>query len=205
MEDETDGAQRKTGGIFMRHPLLFAVAFAIFVSVPAFAQQREEPRQEGPKQEHARHEDKNPPRANSGRIPTPPQARSDPHAAREAERFEDGRTSDRPHVNNDHWYGHERVDDQRFHLDHPWNHGHFEHFGPSYRYSIVRVDLHAHRFWFPGGFFFEVAPWDWEQCAGWCWSCGNDFVVYEDSDHVGWYLLYNVHTGIFVHVQFLGH
>jgi hypothetical protein len=193
-----------TGGNFMKHLFRLAVVLALFASVPVFAQQREQPRHEEAKHEEARHEDKNPPRANGGRIPPAPQAR-DEHAARETHKFEDGRSSDRPHVSNDHWYGHEPRDDQRFHLDHPYGHGRFEHFGASYRYNVVRVDVHARRFWLPGGFFFEVAPWDWAQCADWCWNCGNDFVVYEDSDHSGWYLLYNVHTGVYVHAQFLGH
>lgn len=41
-------------------------------------------------------------------------------------------------------------------------------------------------------------------CADWCRTCGDDFVVYEDQDHIGWYLLYNIHTGLFVHVQYMG-
>ncbi|HMD32256.1 MAG TPA: hypothetical protein VKG84_10130 [Candidatus Acidoferrales bacterium] len=182
----------------MRHSLGLALAIALFASVPVFAQHEE------PKHEQPQHAEKNPPRANGGHIPPPPPARTDPKAARETEKFQDGRASDRPHVNNDHWYGHEPANDARFHVDHPFPHGRFAHFGPTYRYNVLRVDVNAHRFWLPGGFFFEVAPWDWEQCAGWCWNCGNDFVVYEDSDHAGWYLLYNVHTGVYIHVQYLG-
>jgi len=54
------------------------------------------------------------------------------------------------------------------------------------------------------GFYFEVAPWDWPICADWCWDCGDDFVVYEDPDHTGWYMLYNVHTGVYVHITYMG-
>ncbi len=187
----------------MKHALGLALAVALLATVPAFAQKGEQ--KEEHKQAPAKHVDKNPPRANGGHIPPAPAARKQGEAAREPQKFEDGRTSDRPHVSNNHWYGHEAPNDARFHLDHPFAHGHFAHFGPSYRYRVLRVDLNAHRFWFPGGFYFEVAPWDWAECADWCWTCGSDdFVVYDDPDHVGWYMLYNIHTGVYVHVQYLG-
>jgi hypothetical protein len=145
----------------------------------------------------------NPPRANQGKIPPPPPQR-EAHAKPEPEKRENGKINTSQHVNNDHWYGHDAPNDKRYHIDHPYEHGHFEHFGPSYRYNVVRIDKDHHRFWFPGGFYFEVAPWDWFICADWCWDCGDDFVVYEDTDHPGWYLLYNVHTGVYVHVNYLG-
>jgi len=81
----------------------------------------------------------------------------------------------------DRWFGHDRPDDKRYHFDRPFEHGRFEHFGPSYRYRIERFDRDHHRFWLPGGFFFEVAAWDWPICADWCWDCADDFVIYEDS------------------------
>jgi len=93
----------------------------------------------------------------------------------------------------------------RFVIAHPYPHGRFEHFGPSYRYRVARFDLGAHRFWFPGGFSFEIASWDWDLASGWCWDCpGDNFVVYDDPDHPGWYLVYNAQTGVYVHAQYLG-
>jgi hypothetical protein len=144
------------------------------------------------------------PRANGGHLPPPPPRRPDGNAKPEVERHPDGHVNDTQHVRNDHWYGRPSPNDPRFHLEHPWEHGHFGHVGPDFRYRIVRYDLNLHRFWFPGGFWFEVAPWDWFECADWCWDCGDDFVIYDDPDHPGWYLLYNIHTGVFVHVMYMG-
>lgn len=144
------------------------------------------------------------PRANQGHIPPPPVARSSPQVRREPERWGDGRANETPHVNHDRWYGHEPPNDSRFHQDHPFSHGRFGHVGPGYRYRILRIDPGRHWFWFPGGFYFEVANWDWPIFTDWCWNCGDDFVIYDDPDHIGWYLLYNIHTGMYVHVLRLG-
>ena len=86
----------------------------------------------------------------------------------------------------------------------PFAHGRFAHPGPGFRYEVSRYDVRLHRFWFQGGPGFEVAAWDWPLCADWCWSCGDDFAVYDDPDHVGWYLAYNVRLGTYVHVMYLG-
>jgi hypothetical protein len=145
----------------------------------------------------------NMPRANEGRLPPPPAARNS-GAKVEEEHRPNGKVNSTQHVNNNHWYGHDAPDDKRYHLAHPFEHGHFERFGANYRYNVLRIDRDHHRFWLPGGFAFEVASWDWFICADWCWDCGDDFVVYEDPDHPGWYLLYNVHTGAYVHVMYLG-
>jgi len=178
------------------------MAFFLVVAVPAMAQHpAEEPHGQAPHPSEAR--PANPPRANQGRIPPPPPQR-DSHAKPEEQKHENGKVNAWQHVDHDQWYGHDAPNDKRFHLDHPFPHGRFEHFGPSYRYNVLRIDRDHHRFWLPGGFFFEVASWDWSVCADWCWDCGDDFVVYEDTDHVGWYLLYNVHTGAYVHVQYMG-
>ena len=144
------------------------------------------------------------PRANRGLIPIAPERRNDPRAEPEIEIREGNRTNSTPHVERNHWYGHDAPGDPRYRLERPFAPGRFEHFGPSFRYGVTRIDPALHRFWFAGGGFFEIAAWDWPLCEGWCWDCGDDFVVYEDADHVGWYLLYNIHTGGYVHVQYMG-
>lgn len=178
--------------------ILFALAF--FAGTPVMAQRPAEPAHP----QEPRPETHNPPRANQGRIPPPPQSRRQQMVKPEGEPREQGRIDATPHVNNNHWYGHDRPDDKRYHMDHPFPHGHFEHFGPTYRYGVVRIDHDHHRFWLAGGYFFEVAAWDWPICADWCWDCGDDYVIYDDPDHIGWYLLYNIHTGVYVHVMYEG-
>jgi hypothetical protein len=143
------------------------------------------------------------PRANAGRLPQAPVRRS-PKARPESEHIVGGYTNSLPHVSHDHWYGHAAPTAPRYHLAHPFSAGRFAHVGSAYRYPIVRMDLAAHRFWLPGGYYFEIASGEWPLVDSWCWDCGDDFAIYLDADHPGWYLLYNVHTGTFVHVQYMG-
>jgi hypothetical protein len=141
---------------------------------------------------------------NGGHAPPAPPHR-DAAAAPESEHTPDGHVDASQHVSGDHWYGHPAGNDARFHIDHPYAHGHFTDVGPGHQFGVTRIDVGAHRFWFAGGFGFEIAAWDWDLASGWCWTtCGDEFVVYEDPDHPGWYLLYNMDTGAYVHVQYIG-
>ena len=106
------------------------------------------------------------------------------------------------HASNDQWIGHNAGrNNPSYHLDHPWEHGHFPgEFGPSHVWRLGGGG--PERFGF-GGFFFSVAPVDIGFCDGWLWD-SDDIVVYQDPDDIGWYLAYNVRLGTYIHVEYLG-
>jgi hypothetical protein len=58
------------------------------------------------------------------------------------------------------------------------------------------------RFWF-GGNNFQVAPADYGYSNDWRWD-RDQVAIYNDPDHIGWYLGYNVRLGTYLHLTFLG-
>jgi hypothetical protein len=106
------------------------------------------------------------------------------------------------HVKNDQWVGHNSgADDPHYHVDQAWAHGRFTGgFGPQHVFSLGGGN--RERFWF-GSYYWDVAPYDYNIVADWNWG-GDQIVIYEDPDHVGWYLAYNPRLGTYVHVEYLG-
>jgi len=107
-----------------------------------------------------------------------------------------------PHVDGKTWVGHDTgKDDARYKVAQPFAHGHYTGgFGPSHVWRIGGGG--PSRFWF-NGWAWDVAAADIAFCDGWLWD-SDQIIIYDDPDHIGWYLAYNVRLGTYVHVEYLG-
>ena len=171
-------------------PIQIAFATLLVLAVPAFSQHHEGGGGGGQHQ------------AIPSRGPAPTHAAA-PQASQPNRNYSDKAGHPNvPHVDGNKWVGHDTGrNDANYHMDQTYARGRFnggigrEHMwhlgggGPS-------------RFWF-NGWYWDVAAADMAYCDAWLWN-SDDIVIYEDPDHPGWYIAYNVRLGTYVHVEYLG-
>lgn len=185
------------------------VALGLAVSGMALAAQQR-PARSGQQQRPVQHAPAHPPQRGSapgvggGHIPAaPPKRPSNAPSERMIGKPDVAGHPVAPHVDakGDTWVGRSRPNSPRYHLDHPWEHGHFP--GTVGQRQIWRLEGGGpSRFWF-GGYAFMVAEPDWTNCNNWLWD-SDDIVLYLDPDQPGWYIAYDARLGTWAHVEYLG-
>ena len=150
------------------------------------------------------------PRVTAPQRPTPAAPRAEPRNAPPPAEGGGRNFGNRPghpeaphvHAPTNPWVGHDSGrGDAHFHLDRPWEHGHFP--GRIGAGHVWRLHGGGRERFEVDNWFFAVAAYDFAYCADWVWD-SDDIVIYDDPDHPGWYLAYNPRLGTYVHVQYLG-
>ena len=110
---------------------------------------------------------------------------------------------DFPHVDGSEWVGHDTGrDDEHYKVKHAWTDGHYRGgFGPEHVWRLSGGE--AGRFWFNHRWIWSVSPYDAAYCLDWYWD-RDSVAIYQDPDHSGWYLAYNMRLGTYVHVMYMG-
>ena len=185
------------------------IAVFAFASTTASAQGRGEGREE-------HRPPPRPPEVGGGHIPQRgPERAPEPQKDRRQEAQRDRRPEpprydhiqghpNAPHVDvrTNLWFGHDtRREEIGLRLEHPWAHGRFDGMlGPSHVYRLHGGS--ARRFGFDR-YWFTVATIDAPFVGNWFWD-SDDIVLYDDPDHPGFYLAYNVRLGTYAHVEMIG-
>ena len=175
---------------------------------PAKSPQQPQQRQEPQRQARPQVGDGHIPARGPARTPVAEQQRPQPAPQRGQQPPQ--RTADMPghptaphvDVNHDRWVGHNiGPRDPNLHLDRPWQHGRFS--GSIGASTVWRLRGGSRERFNVGGYFFQVAPYEYGYSDGWLWD-NDDIILYLDPDHDGWYLAYDVRLGTYVHVLYLG-
>ena len=125
---------------------------------------------------------------------------------RQARRGEDRRQQRdaedrRPQSDRGHW-NQPRYDRDDFEREPAWQHGRFPRgTGPRFVWQLrggnrARFNV--------GGVYFSLLAADYRDADDWYWD-HDRIVIYDDFDHDGWYLAYNVRLGAYLHVRYLGY